>query len=284
MSSPIIITGMHRSGTSLVAELLNKAGLYMGEVLDINYESPPVTFCNERLMMDYAACWDNPLTFKLGIQVKENAETSARKLHALFGGVSVQQNILADQFSALHHIDKFGKTWGMKDPRFIYTLPLWQHQYPEMKVIHIHRHGVDVAQSLSVRAQEAFQTYLNAYQLADIPATTRIQLGPIQHSLRCTMLEGALSLWEEYESTRKALIETTDLPHHVLCYEELVADPAKHIDALLAFCELEVTDETKQELASIPKTDSQLKYMQSKDLQSFAQNHADLLKSYGYAA
>ena len=36
---PIIITGMHRSGTSLLSEILIHSGIYMGSKLDSNNES-----------------------------------------------------------------------------------------------------------------------------------------------------------------------------------------------------------------------------------------------------
>ena len=36
---PIIITGMHRSGTSLLTNFLSDCGVFMGKSLDGNYES-----------------------------------------------------------------------------------------------------------------------------------------------------------------------------------------------------------------------------------------------------
>ena len=38
-TGPIIITGMHRSGTSLLSEILMKQGVFMGSKLDSNSES-----------------------------------------------------------------------------------------------------------------------------------------------------------------------------------------------------------------------------------------------------
>ena len=38
-SSPIIIAGMHRSGTSMVTNILKKLGLTIGSKLDSNHES-----------------------------------------------------------------------------------------------------------------------------------------------------------------------------------------------------------------------------------------------------
>ena len=37
--SPIVITGMHRSGTSLISEILLNNEVNLGSQLDINYES-----------------------------------------------------------------------------------------------------------------------------------------------------------------------------------------------------------------------------------------------------
>ncbi len=41
--------------------------------------------------------------------------------------------------------------WGWKDPRNTITLPFWLKYFPDMKVIHIYRNGIDVVQSFYKR-------------------------------------------------------------------------------------------------------------------------------------
>jgi hypothetical protein len=47
--------------------------------------------------------------------------------------------------------------WGWKDPRNSITLPVWLKLFPDARVIHIVRNGVDVAESLYRRQQRGFQ-------------------------------------------------------------------------------------------------------------------------------
>src|SRR5213078_1316124 len=51
-------------------------------------------------------------------------------------------------------IDRYDRPWGWKDPRTVFTLPLWLQLFPKAKIINIVRNGVDVASSLSVREQK----------------------------------------------------------------------------------------------------------------------------------
>jgi hypothetical protein len=44
--------------------------------------------------------------------------------------------------------------WGWKDPRNTLTLGLWLRVFPDARVVHVVRHGIDVALSLERRARE----------------------------------------------------------------------------------------------------------------------------------
>ena len=57
---PVILLGMHRSGTSLVARLLDDLGLFQGSDLQEDHESVYFLEVNDLLMRRVGASWDNP--------------------------------------------------------------------------------------------------------------------------------------------------------------------------------------------------------------------------------
>src|SRR3990172_2296953 len=62
--NPIIVMGMHRSGTSLVAEILRALGVFLGHRLDEHTESIFFTNINDWLLGLAHASWDHPLPFR----------------------------------------------------------------------------------------------------------------------------------------------------------------------------------------------------------------------------
>src|SRR5450830_930719 len=62
--APVIILGMHRSGTTMVSELLEKLGLFVGEKKEVNNEALFFILMNTWLMREANATWDNPHNFR----------------------------------------------------------------------------------------------------------------------------------------------------------------------------------------------------------------------------
>src|SRR4051795_10044845 len=57
---PVILLGMHRSGTSLIARLLDDLGLFQGAELQDDHESVYFMDVNDLLLKRVGAAWDNP--------------------------------------------------------------------------------------------------------------------------------------------------------------------------------------------------------------------------------
>ena len=60
---PIIITGMHRSGTTLLSKILEKNGVFIGRYKEINNESKFFLRINRWMFTMLGASWDNPKSF-----------------------------------------------------------------------------------------------------------------------------------------------------------------------------------------------------------------------------
>ncbi len=137
--APLIIIGMHRSGTSIVTRLLERGGLYAGgSWLDENHESIYFSRANRAmcgegpyLVHDYG--WTAPKSEEFIAARRGYAERAARKASAFFADRTDQ------------------KIWGWKDPRNALTLPVWLSIYPNARVLHVVRDGRAVALSLAER-------------------------------------------------------------------------------------------------------------------------------------
>lgn len=137
--TPVIIAGMHRSGTSIVARLLERAGMYAGGAwLDENHESIFFSRANRAmlgegpyLLYDYG--WTAPKADEFIAARRGYAERAAARPQRFFA-------------------DRKGETvWGWKDPRNCLTLPVWLSIYPNARVLHVVRDGRAVALSLAER-------------------------------------------------------------------------------------------------------------------------------------
>lgn len=140
----ICITGMHRSGTSMVTRLLQLCGLYLGPEERIMpphpdnpagyWENLDVIEINDLILEQLGGGWDF-----LPAEVKPDWEGRPELDH------------LRDR--ALELIKVFGvqENWGWKDPRFCFTLPFWLALLPDVKVVVCLRHPLDVAASLTRR-------------------------------------------------------------------------------------------------------------------------------------
>ncbi len=143
---PHIIIGMHRSGTTMLSKLLSAAGIFMGADLTGNHESWFFESLNKQLLEANGFSWDNP-----GISVNTTSVGFSEKIFVRdFLAVKNHPSRLISFYS--------GMKWGWKDPRNTFTLNHWLKKFPEAKVIHIYRNGIDVALSLFARNQKLGST------------------------------------------------------------------------------------------------------------------------------
>ena len=142
--------------------------------------------------------------------------------------------------------------WGWKDPRNIFTLPLWLRVFSNARIIYIYRNGIDVAASLCDRQQKEFNAY-------NTNPTFYQRLKRIIAPFRLMTLEEAFSLWVQYVEMFNATAAKID-QHRIfsLSYEKLVEHPEEQLDALAQFIGLnldkaeirEITTGVRSERAS----------------------------------
>ncbi len=138
---PVIVAGMHRSGTSIFTEILASAGMYIGgSAADEHHESWHFSRANRAMLGEAAAMlyefgWSAPKTRDFIEERRAYAERAVRELPGFFAD-------RADE-----------RAWGWKDPRNSLTLDIWLSIFPNARVLHIVRDGRIVALSLADRDQ-----------------------------------------------------------------------------------------------------------------------------------
>jgi len=143
----IIVLGMHRSGTSALAGVLNCLGVTLGPRLlageaDVNergfWEHAEIVEIHDALLGLLGSRWHDILPLPEGWNEDERVEAFRRRL--------VQ--VVVRDFSR-------AALWAVKDPRMCRLAPLWLEILDEAGVdpvfIHIYRHPFEVVRSLEKR-------------------------------------------------------------------------------------------------------------------------------------
>jgi hypothetical protein len=196
--APVAITGMHRSGTSMITRALHDSGLHLigseaSELIDAAEDNPEgfwenkaIVACNDELLEATGGSWDNPPDFPPHAVDDPRVADIAAASTAAITALSVHDH------------------WGFKDPRLCLTAAYWLDLVPDLRFIVCVRHPLEVALSLKRRNQ-------NSYSLG-------------------------LALWERYYATVLDLLppERVLITH----YDTFFTDPEGEVARLCAFADL----------------------------------------------
>ncbi len=140
----VLVLGMHRSGTSLLARVLNLLGVELGENL------LPSTAANE------TGFWEHREVVALHTEVYAvfgHDWNSVSKLPALWWEDDRVRPLREKLAAMLKHDFSGNRLWGVKDPRLCDMLPMWRAVLAELNVTALcvltFRNPVEVAKSLA---------------------------------------------------------------------------------------------------------------------------------------
>jgi len=279
---PFIIIGMHRSGTAMVAQLLERLGLFTGRKKQQNHEALFFLNINDWLMRQSYAAWDYPGPFRFLIENKEIRTLAVDYIRSIAESPATASFLGWRKYLRYRSLFSLNFPWGWKDPRNTYTLPLWLQIFPGARVIHICRNGVDVANSLMVRQQKGAGYKKSRYHAMKAFYWLRPKRGGFTDSIRCASLEGAFSLWEEYLVEAKRHVSALGSRAIELKYEDLVSEPYESLRRLAGFCDLETGDTGIRKAAGLVRKDRAYAYKGDAGLQAFAEIVGERLSAQGY--
>lgn len=309
--APVIIVGMHRSGTSLLAKLLQDLGLFIGWEEDTHNEAIFFRDRNESLLNAYGGSWDSPnevcnniLSSNLRPLIVDRLKRDVTN----FENISYLGPYKRLRFKTLYDITF---PWGWKDPRNGLLLPIWLDIFPNAKVINIIRNAVDVAASLSVREHKNIESKLKTPSF-----TLRNFLGALKRQKSKYFLGGAwllykekllreigpskyydygispvidifsgIDLWEQYLRITSTNINNLNTPSLTIRYEDILENPRTELTRILDYCRIAQPNEEefKQKIRIIKQT-NMYKFKDKQDLVDIYNSIKDreLMKKYNY--
>jgi len=204
-----VVLGMHKSGTTLVAEVLHHSGINMGDDIDDDlsydrgnkYERESTLW----LDMDILGVQDDSV---LHLQTPETLQMTPE--HEI-----QMQRIIRDCNQKYTH-------WGFKDPRASLVYPLWAAELPKHKIIAVFRSPAEIWPRFRYNGLRYVHTNpLRAWEF--------------------------ISRWCEHNKNILTYLQNTAMDYLVLNYRELVTTQAE-FDRLQVFVGLDLKDRRRTSL------------------------------------
>lgn len=242
LAPPIIVIGMHRSGTTLLTRMMEGCGVFWGATKDEYNETLCFQSINEMLFALSGGSWDNPLPVESYFEDIRHVQAAVASVQRCLNKKFYQEYFNGSQLLPPNRALNRSRTWGWKDPRNIFTLPVWLEIFPDARIIHIIRNGIDVAASLWLRE------------------TSRPEGSEHPHySDLCQDQEGCYDLWKLYIKSARRGIRNL---HNVLelRFEDLLENPVTVMHRIANFAGFE-TNGCLQDAAAIIKPERRLAFI-----------------------
>lgn len=188
----VIIVGMHRSGTSLTASLVQNAGLQIGERIVGPAQGNPRGHFEDRDFLDFHQSVMNRLG--MSFLAQQPVDRSALLPEEVNNAKRLLQSRAAKDL------------WGWKDPRTCLFLSLWEQLLPDAKYIIVYRHPLEVILSLIRRST------------------------PVDLEAFASPFSG-LTSWEVHNRCILDLIRRRRTNSHVCHISRVFSDPEKFIES-----------------------------------------------------
>lgn len=288
-SHPVIITGMHRSGTTLVSKLLEEHGVFFGVNKDINNESTFFLSRNEALLKYLGFGWHNIKEFRPNFDKK-----LVTQIYNDLNGLPIVNYLGIKTYLKYGNIFRFKAKWGWKDPRNTLLLPLWLQIFPKARIINVIRNGVDVANSLVVREQLRDKKNKNPnfkhgiarlYKKLDyIHVEKRYNANPLTEHRPNIELSESFQIWVDYISHLNHTQKIRNIEILNVKYEDIITNPEKMLLKINSFIGSEVNlEKIKNHYKRINRS-RKFAFIENPELVQFykiVKNHR-FMKKFGY--
>jgi LPS sulfotransferase NodH len=257
---PVIILGMHRSGTTMLTRLLEEAGLFLGVEKEANNEALFFLHLNEWILKRLNGSWNTPWDV-----IDPDEETRNEIIGFLEGKLSSRSRasfLGRELYSSYKSVRDVDFPWGWKDPRNTLTALLWGVIFPEAKFLHIYRNPIDIAESLRKRETKM---YKNRYKRL-LKKLLTMDFTKDYLSKEMMSIHAGIKLWGDY--TRRALMLGDIYPGQILHfkYEEFLDNPVRIINEIFDFIGLKADPQRIQNLCQSVNLDRKYAFLKKDEL------------------
>lgn len=210
-----VILGMHKSGTTLVSQILHHSGINMGDEI------------NAQTSYDQGNQYEREATKALNIEIMRANGYEESNWRKVVSGTVDRDHSLADpqvltegqrwrMREIISECNGRYTRWGFKDPRTCLLYPLWASELPEHKIIAIFRSPQEQWQRH--RSRVIWQRYREPYKIQKF-----------------------IEKWCRYNSDILAYLQHTKMDYLVLDYQKLMTTSTE-FDHLQEFVGLTLED------------------------------------------
>ena len=226
--------------------------------------------------------WENPSTIANVINCPEVRATATSYLRLMMWSPRCMSYLGPRDWLRWRALTRIDAAWGWKDPRSTFTLPLWLDLFPEAKIVHVTRHGVDVAESLRKRHVWGCRRLGLRFKLTKPVYLFHMRREPLMPSGHCVTLDGGFALWEEYMAEARRHVHALHERAFEVKYEDVLAEPKFHLAKLASFCGEDVLDGEMDKAVAGVRRERAYAYQTDPALQAYAEKMGGKLKAYGY--
>lgn len=204
-----VVLGMHKSGTTLVSQILHHSGVNMGEGVASGGS------------YDGGNQYERESTWRLNEEILQ--ARGVRSIHIdPPERVSLSQEQRARMRQIIDRCRRRYADWGFKDPRTCLTYPVWAEELPEHRLIVIFRHPAEPwPRYRPVHRRNRFREPFRAWQY--------------------------LQSWCDHNARILTYLRDTPYPYLVLDYERLVTTQ-EEFDRLRQFLDRPLVDRRRPDL------------------------------------
>lgn len=235
---PVIILGMHRSGTTMITKILENLGLFVGVEKEVNHEALFFWEINNWIFDLHTATPEKP--HNLRYTNPACAKVIEESLQ-YFVESNRRKKYLGSQTNRYKSIKDIDFPFGWKDPKNTFTLEFWKSIFPNPKIIHIYRNPIDSVCSYierDLQLKNKFEWNWKKKLKRNLLISRHFH-----ENFRLYNLEQGFLLWEEYVS--KAIDLKNNQVHYLeIKYEDFLEEPVSHIKQLATFSGLNPNEQT----------------------------------------
>ncbi|MHB8449161.1 MAG: sulfotransferase [Mycobacteriales bacterium] len=283
-TSPIVVIGANRSGTSAVTRMLDQLGLFVGQRRDQNHEAQFFFHLNCWILDGSGAsrAWPAKVADTEG-----DPDARAAIAEYLRFMVSSPRAVLfmgASRYARLRDIRRLTLPWGWKDPANTFTLPFWQDVFGKVRVLSVVRHPADVISSMRSLARSDLLADVQQFRRYRWISVVRPKHSGFAPFVRCHDLDGAWSWYEEHIRQCQQIVASMGHEAMEVRFEDLASDPTAVLSRMATFCGLEPSPATIRSVCDGFRRDRALAFRQDPDLVEFSRTHEDVFATYGYSS
>jgi hypothetical protein len=252
----------------------------MGKDLQTDHESKFFIQLNKWIYQNAGADWARPKALEELIDYAPARKQVEEYLRIRIASSSSKKFSGRNLKNGLFDMDS---KWGWKDPRNGPSLPIWKDIWPEMKIIHVVRHGVDVAASLHSRSLKNWTEDEGRFKKWTKMYKWRSSKSPIRKGQRAATLSHALEFWAEQMDVEKKVIQPYENVLEIR-YEDLLTSPAVVLKDIWNYIGKETDEKLLREIETMVDYSRAFAYKQNEELSVFAQENKSILEKFGYSA